>query len=32
MVDSLGNTGGTGASIYEVVESACSGSLQKDAT
>jgi len=32
MVDSLGNTGGTGASIYEVVKSECSCSLQKDAT
>ena len=32
MVDSFGNTGGTGASIYEVVKSKSSGSLQKDAT
>ena len=32
MVDSLGNTGGTGGSIYEVVQSECSGSLQKDVT
>jgi len=28
MVDSLGNTGGTGSSIYEVVQSECSGSSQ----
>jgi len=32
MVDSLGNTGGTGSSVYEVVQSESSGSLQKDAT